>query len=334
MADATDLVELTTRLAAIAPSIVEGARGVADVRRLSGGAVNEMWAFDVEPDDGAAVPLVLRRGVGGERTYYDAISIATEAAVVTRAADHGVPVARPRYTLQPRDGLGAGFVGDRIDGETIGGRILRLPELAEARAGLAHRCGEVLATIHAIDPAGLDLETRTAASFVDDLTGRYHRLPQPRPVLALALRWIHEHVPAETVPRLVHGDFRNGNLIVGPNGLRAVLDWEGAHLSDPMADLGFLCINSWRFGGIDKPVGGFGDREDLLAGYAAAGGVPDAERAYFWQVFGTFRWGVMCASMATGAGVLGSSPVEAALIARRTSESEIDLLDLVTGRRG
>ena len=74
----------------------------------------------------------------------------------------------------------------------------------------------------------------------------------------------------------MHGDFRHGNLIIGPDGVRAVLDWELAHTGDPMEDLGWICVNSWRFGEIDKPVGGFGTREELFAGYEAAGRRVDA----------------------------------------------------------
>lgn len=95
----------------------------------------------------------------------------------------------------------------------------------------------------------------------------------------------------------MHGDFRNGNLIIGAEGVRAVLDWELAHLGDPMEDLGWVCVNSWRFGEIDKPVGGFGSREELFAGYEAAGRKVDPARVKFWEVMGTLRWGIMCGGM-------------------------------------
>ena len=116
----------------------------------------------------------------------------------------------------------------------------------------------------------------------------------------LAFRWLDERMPAaDREPRLVHGDFRNGNLIIGPEtACVAVLDWELAHVGDPMEDLGWICTNPWRFGVVDKPVGGFGEREELWAGYEAAGGAPvDRAHALFWEVFGSLRWGVMCAGM-------------------------------------
>jgi aminoglycoside phosphotransferase (APT) family kinase protein len=127
----------------------------------------------------------------------------------------------------------------------------------------------------------------------------------------------------------VHGDFRNGNLMVGEDGLRAVLDWELAHWGDPMEDLGWLCVNSWRFGKLELPVGGFGTREQLFEGYAEGGGVVDAARVHYWEVFGTLKWGVICQSMAHAYLTGAERNVERAAIGRRASEAEIDLLMLL-----
>jgi aminoglycoside phosphotransferase (APT) family kinase protein len=130
---------------------------------------------------------------------------------------------------------------------------------------------------------------------------------------------------------LVHGDFRNGNLMIHPEGgLVGVLDWELAHLGDPAEDLGWICVNSWRFGQWRKPVGGFGGYQALLDGYAEAGGreIPLA-RLQFWQALGSLKWGVMClmmyASFANGA----DPSIERAMIGRRVSETEIDLVRLM-----
>ena len=125
----------------------------------------------------------------------------------------------------------------------------------------------------------------------------------------------------------MHGDFRNGNLMIGEEGLRAVLDWELAHWGDPMEDLGWICVNSWRFGGA-FPVGGFGTREDLFAGYASGGGVVDASRVHFWEVLGVLKWGIACETMSRPTAD-GGLPVERAVIGRRSSETEIDLLNLI-----
>ena len=149
----------------------------------------------------------------------------------------------------------------------------------------------------------------------------------------LALRWLSQNDPGPSADvTLVHGDFRNGNLIIGPDGVRAVLDWELAHLGDPMEDLGWICVNSWRFGEIDKPVGGFGSREDLFAGYEAAGRKVDAARVKFWEVMGTLRWGVMCCGMMQRFRLGPDHSMERAMIGRRASETEIDLLRLLAPR--
>lgn len=119
--------------------------------------------------------------------------------------------------------------------------------------------------------------------------------------------------------------------MIGPGGVRAVLDWELAHIGDPMEDLGWICVNSWRFGRIDLPVGGFGTIEDLVSSYEAASGIrPGPAALRWWEIFGTMRWGMICAqSLAAYRG--DDSTVERAMIARRTSETEIDLLRLIAG---
>ncbi|OYU74017.1 MAG: hypothetical protein CFE32_19150 [Alphaproteobacteria bacterium PA3] len=115
--------------------------------------------------------------------------------------------------------------------------------------------------------------------------------------------------------------------------LLGVLDWELAHCGDPMADLGWLAVVSWCFGQPQRPVGGFGHWAELSAGYAEAGGQIDPARVHWWQVLGTLRWGVICESMGQ-AWLDGSEPqMEKAAIARRASETEIDLLQLLLPRR-
>ena len=122
-----------------------------------------------------------------------------------------------------------------------------------------------------------ELRRMTAGKEIADLEREYRCYDWPRPVFELALRWLRERDPGPPPEvTLVHGDFRHGNFIIGPDGVRAVLDWELAHLGDPMEDLGWICVNSWRFGAIDHPVGGFGPREELFAGYQAAGRRADA----------------------------------------------------------
>ena len=228
--------------------------------------------------------------------------------------------------------MGEAYVMARVEGETLGRRIVRDEAFAAVRPRLAGQCGAVLAAIHAAEPPPeIALSVSDGSGELDRYEALYRESGAQRPVLELAFRWLRDRLPAPVTPRLVHGDFRNGNIMFHPDrGVAAVLDWELTHIGDPAEDLGWLCTASWRFGGHGKPVGGFGDYAELLDGYAAAGGdkIPLA-RLQFWEALGSLKWGVMCllmyGSFASGA----DRSVERPMIGRRVSETEIDLLNLL-----
>ena len=308
-----------------------GAGVVENLRRLSGGASRETWSFDLVDGNGDRHAFVLRRDPGGH-TGESARS--TEFRVLEAAAAGGVIVPRVRRLLEPDDGLGDGFVMDRVEGETIPRKILRDEQFAAARPLLAAQCGEVAARIHAIDTSALPaLPVQTAASQVAQYRQVLDTFDEPHPAFELGLRWLDENAPPEpAVPTLVHGDFRNGNFIVGPDGLRAVLDWELAHLGDPVEDLGWLCVKSWRFGVVDRLVGGFGDLRELRDAYESAGGRTfDDATLRWWVTLGTLKWGAICIGQAFThlTGVVRS--VELATLGRRVAETEWDLLGILDG---
>jgi len=318
------------RLAAVLAGPV-GTGTVEDLRRLSGGASRETWAFDLVTTGGARHPLVLRRDSGAGKGQSDR---ATEYRLLEAAAAAGVPVPRVRMLLGPGDGLGDGFVMDRIDGETIPRRILRDDAFAAARPALAAACGTIAARIHAVDLATLpEMPVQDAAAQIDQYRSLLDLFGEPHPAFELGLRWLDTHRPPARPPALVHGDFRNGNFIVGPEGIRAVLDWELSHLGDPAEDLGWLCVRSWRFGADDRPAGGFGGVAALLDAYTAAGGTPVSEEELrYWIAFGTLKWGVICIAQAFThlSGAVRS--VELATLGRRVAETEWDLLEIMDGR--
>ncbi len=311
---------------------IKGVTSISGLRRLSGGASQETWSFDGNGPAGA-MPLILRRAPGGKRVERSSVAptIETEAKAIRFAAKAGVPVPPVPYVLEERDQLGPGYLMGRVEGETIARKILRDPEFAEARPKLARQCGNILARIHAIDSAQIpELKPTDARTEIEQYRALYDSYDYPHPVFEIAFKWLEERLPEEPRLTLVHGDFRNGNLMIGPDGVRAVLDWEIVHVGDPAADLGWLCVNSWRFGESQNVVGGFGAVDELLAGYAEGGGKDmTAARVRFWEIFGTLKWGIMCMTMYQAFAKATDRTVERAAIGRRSSETEIDLVNLL-----
>lgn len=308
-----------------------GATGVRAAAQLSGGASQETWSFVIERPDGDIAAILRRSPPGYGSVSGRAAGLDAEAELMRLAYDAGVPSPRVLHVLTEDDQLGAGFIMQRVEGETIPRKILRDDQFAAARPKLARQIGSILAGLHGIDRAALPaLRTISSTEEIGLLRDDYRAMEWPRPVFELALRWLADHDPgASKVVTLVHGDFRHGNLIIGPDGVRAVLDWELAHFGDPMEDLGWMCVRSWRFGHGALPVGGFGTREQLFEGYMAEGGQVDADRVRWWEVLGTLKWGIVCEAMVHAWLSGRERDVEKAAIGRRASEAESDLLALL-----
>lgn len=305
-------------------TLADGLRGVLggatidNLRRLSGGASRETWRFTADGQD-----LVLQRVRPGRPD-----GLGAEPAVLKAAFVAGVPVPEIVVDGSTSDELELPFMIVRaVEGETIARKILRDDEFIEARSVLPAQLGDAAARLHTIDVSSIQGLTST------DQVELYRRvlddLGEPHPVFEIAFRWLEAHRPARTGASLVHGDFRLGNLMVDTRGLNAVLDWELAHIGDPMEDLGWICVRAWRFGG-DKPVAGIGNYEQLFDAYEAASGIrPNAAVVRWWQILGTLKWGIMCIGQANThlSGVARSH--ELAAIGRRVCENEYDLVRLL-----
>jgi aminoglycoside phosphotransferase (APT) family kinase protein len=298
---------------------ITGLAGLQELTRLTGGASRETWL--VQLDDGTRLILRLDRVSSAMSS-----SLADEVATLKAAAAAGVPV--PAVVTAGEYELGAPFViCEYIAGETLPGRILRDSAFANARPLLAQQCGLILAQIHRIPPAAL-----SHLALADPLASLWARLDdfvEPSAIFELTLRRLEATRPPSARPVVVHGDFRTGNLMIGPDGIRAVLDWELCHLGDPVEDLAHLCTRAWRFGGPGR-VGGFGSLSELNAGYEQAGGsLVDPERFRWWELRAALWWGITCLEMAKPhlEGKLRS--VERAAIGRRAREQEYDLACLL-----
>lgn len=321
-------------LQAMTTQIVPGARGIANLRRLSAGATLQTWSFDAVAGDKVLHPLILRRSPGGLRSA-ESLSLEAEAELIRSLAGSGVPVPTVVHTLVPADGLGDGFVMTRIEGETIARKILRDPQFAGIRPRLTAQFGAIRGAITRVETARLPpLPFKPADVILARLRSRYESSGIARPVFEVAFRWLKQNAPAAPEQlHLVHGDFRNGNMIFGSEGVRAVLDWEVAHIGDPAEDLAWICVPPWRFGELDRPVGGLGSRQEMFEAYEAASGERvDPARVHYWEVLGSLRWGMGCASMLDWFTSGRDRSVERAMIARRVSENELDLMRILTGK--
>lgn len=271
-------------------------------------------------------------GSVGRKEEFDVIRAAVRAGVRT-------PAARWLSEGLVRQGAHAYFL-DWVEGEAIGRRVVKHPELAAARERLPEELAAELAKIHTItrasEPAlasGLD-RGRAAPGAVGAALAfaraSADAMKEPHPAVELALRWLADHAPAREEETLVHGDFRTGNFMVTPAGLSAVLDWEFAHFGDPMEDVAWLCLRDWRFGQLKLPAGGVARRDRFYQAYARASGREvDPVKVHWWEVMGNVRWGV--GSVMQGERYLSGeeSDLELIAIARRAVEMEYEALRLI-----
>ncbi|SRR6266446_3074008 len=292
-----EMIERLTRYIAAEGSFSEVK--IENLRRMPGGASREIWSFDAElkkDSRSRRKRLVLRRDPGPTKIE---TSRREEFLVLKVAYKTGVPVPEVMWLGENPEVLGARFfIMERIDGETIARRLLRDEQYATARDAMPEQLASILARIHTIDyrKHGLDFLPEPDGSAARGEVLRYQDTfrkiaLEPHPAFELAFRWLLERVPKSPRRVLVHGDYRIGNVIFGPEGVRSILDWELAHIGDPMEDIGWMCVRAWRFGEDRKPVGGLCDRERFFKAYENASGMTvDREAAKFWELFGNLRW--------------------------------------------
>ena len=283
---------------------------------LAGGASKEAWAVD-----SGGRELLIRRAAGGV-IHRATLTLAHEFEVLRAAYEAGVEVPEPIAYLGDVEGREA-FVMERIRGETIGRRIVKAPP-----PGLDLQLAEELAKIHAIPRGRLPFleQGDSIARFYEELDS----VGEPHPAIELGLHWVKERLPRHRGPVVVHGDWRIGNVAVDEHGLVAVLDWEFAHLADPVEDLAWPLVRAWRFGADHLRLGGIAEPGPYLERYAELTGVEVGEDELLaWEVFGNVKWAVGCLTQSRRHLNGQERSVELAVLGRLAAEMEYELLDLI-----
>lgn len=314
------------RIGQVLPARLAGQVEISRCRRLTAGASADTWRVQATLD-GQPQDWILRLDAGAEDLGM-APGKTWEARAQQAAGEAGCPVARVVTILSGQEGLGEGYLMEALPGESLPPVLLKDDRYRPARDDFCQQAAQALAAIHRTPPAVLDgLPVQDALTQVEQLYAMHQDYGEALPVFSLVYGWLKANAPECASPALVHGDFRLGNFLITDNGLQGVLDWELTHLGDPMEDLGWLCVNAWRFGRRHLPVAGIDSREALYLAYQAATGITvDPLHARYWELLGTFKWGVICQYQAYSY-LRGHVPsLERAAIGRRVAETEYDML--------
>ena len=287
---------------------------VVDLRQLAGGASKEAWA--VKLGNGREL-LVRRAGVGV--IHRDTLTLEQEFKVLEAAVAAGVRAPRPVAYLGNIDGREA-FAMELVEGETIGRRLVRDPP-----AALPLEMAVQLAKIHTIEPPEFLPRGDSLTRFYDELDS----VGEPHPAIEYGLAWVRERLASSREPTFVHGDFRLGNLAVTDH-LVAVLDWEFAHVGDPVEDVAWPIVRAWRFGADGRRLGGVGEVEPYLERYSELTGRDITEdELLVWEVFGNVKWATGCLTQSRRHLNGQDRSVEYAVLGRMAAEMEYELLDLI-----
>jgi aminoglycoside phosphotransferase (APT) family kinase protein len=290
---------------------------ISEPALLPGGASKEAWAVDADGER-----LLVRRAGGGV-IHRHTLSLRHEFEVLTAAHEAGVKVPRPVAYIEDLEGREA-FVMERLEGETIGRRIVRMDSVPDR---LSVQMAEELAKIHALPQERLPFLEEAS---IDRLVLELDEVGEPHPAIELGLWWLRENRPPRRDSVVVHGDFRIGNLVVDESGLVGVLDWEFAHLDDPARDLAFGLVRAWRFGADALRLGGIGAVEPYLQRYNELAGFDvGPEELDYWELAGNVGWAIGCLTQAQRHLTGRDRSVELAILGRLGAEVEYEICHLL-----
>jgi aminoglycoside phosphotransferase (APT) family kinase protein len=334
--EAREIARAATRRALGVSAVIE------EPRKLAGGAMHESWAVGVEVD-GASRELVVRVSPAGRSDYE---KTRREFEVLRVAYTRGVRCPEPIEVGRFESGEDF-LIMSRASGDSNPRQLVTSARFAASRGRLVGQLAEDLVRIHQIKPEDAAAAPNMRGPTADQDALAYHRtetesmyrvlLLNPHPAIEWAFRWMDRQIAqldkTRRAPCVVHGDYRIGNMMYDEDGLTAVLDWEGTHISEPEEDLAWFCTRVWRFGKNNLEAGGIASREAWLSAYENAGGQPvDRERLATWEVLQNIRWAEITMMQARAHLDGHAKSHELAAIGRRTAETELEILRL-TGVR-
>lgn len=241
-------------------------------------ARREAWAVDVARAGASNLELFLRLAREGDPANSGA-ALARETRVVRALAGTGIPVPAVHGVLPDPHAV----VFERVPGRSD----LHAMPVPQQDAVYRHYL-EILGRLHGLDPARLDLDFEPPRSAVECAMAEVDALASgvlspSRPLARFGVEWLRRNAP-KTVARvaLVHGDAGIANFLFVGDRITSVIDWEWAHLGDPMEDLGSLCVHA--------SFSPSGDWPALLPHYEASSGIPvELDKVRYYRVHNLAR---------------------------------------------
>ena len=312
---------------------------------LSGGACQDNYSIDLQLSNGSLKKMVMRTDKG--ESLFSSLPKPIEFKICKIAFENGVKTPEPILLEINLTLLNKPFYFmERISGRGDGRFIVKDNSIAAYRnSEMVKDLARNLAKIHSVTPDKVSekeifhslpvIEKESyVAKTLEDFKKTMDATEEPHPAIYLVWNWLKANQPPVDSIVLTHGDFRTGNFLINPDGLQGILDWEFAHFGDRHEDIAWLCMRDWRFGKVNKEVGGFADRKEFYDLYSQfAGFVVDPVRVNYWEIMGNLRWAVGSIGQAWRHISGKDKGIELAAIGRRTSELEFECLKLIENAR-
>jgi aminoglycoside phosphotransferase (APT) family kinase protein len=277
---------------------VDGYSGPLSVRQFTGGASNPTYLLSA-----GGARYVLRKKPPGQ-LLASAHQVDREYRVMKALGGVGFPVPTMRALCEDDAVIGTSFyVMDFLEGRIF--RDARLPGMAPAeRSAIYAELVDVLARLHAIDPAAIGLaDYGRPGNFFERQIGRWIKQyrgaeTDPIPAMEELIARLPALVPADETVTIAHGDYRLENVMFHPTEPRiiAVLDWELSTLGHPLADIAYSCIlwhsrsEGWgTLDGIDLAASGIPTEAEHVAAYCRRTGRAGIDHFSFYLAFSIFR---------------------------------------------